>query len=46
MWFVSECPVIRIQCVEISRSTGETGLRYSGFNISSMVTISASPEQP
>ena len=38
--------VIRIQYVEIARFTGETGLGYSCFNISSMVTISASPEQP
>ena len=43
---VSECPVIRIPSVEISDSTDETGLGYSCFNISSMVTISASPEQP
>jgi hypothetical protein len=54
---VSECPVIRIQCVEISDSTDETGraadlgehevcATYSCFKISSMVTISTSPEQP
>jgi len=31
---------------EISDSTDETGLSYSRFNISSIVTISANPEQP
>jgi len=38
---------IRIQCVEISDSTDETRLRYPPCcNTSSMVTMSASPEQP
>jgi len=53
----SGCPVIGMQGMEIADSTDETRraadlgehevcAAYSCINISSMVTISASPEQP
>jgi hypothetical protein len=38
--------IIGIRCEAISDFTDETGLSYACFNISSIVTISASPEQP
>jgi hypothetical protein len=38
--------IIGTRCEAISDFTDETGPGYVCFNISSMVTISASPEQP